>query len=81
MYISYLNDRKELGFSCIKDTDAVKKLLDFKNTLKNPVTRIITKGKKTFIFISSKGILVAVFIFVESRYIEPNVHWSSLSMP
>ena len=77
MYIGYLNDRKELGFSCIKDTDAVKKLSDFKNTLKNPVTRIITKGKQTLILIFSKEILVAVFIFLESRYIELNVDWSS----
>lgn len=74
MYIGYLNDRKELGFNCIKDTDAVKKLSDFKNTLKNPVTRIITKSKKTFIFIFSKEILVAVFIFLKSRDIEPNVN-------
>ena len=79
MYIGYLNDRKELGFSCIKDTDAVKELSDFKNTLKNPVTWIITKGKKTLILIFSKEVLVAVFIFLESRYIEPNVDWSSFS--
>ena len=79
MYIGYLNDRKELGFSCIKDTDTVKELSDFKNTLKNPVTWIITKGKKTLILIFSKEVLVAVFIFLESRYIEPNVDWSSFS--
>ena len=81
MYIGYLNDGKKLGFKCIKDTDAVKKLSDFKNTLKNPVTRIITKGKKTFIFIFSKEILVAVFIFLKSRDIEPNVNWSSFPSP
>lgn len=79
MYIGYLNDRKELGFSCIKDTDTVKELSDFKNTLKNPVTWIITKGKKTLILIFSKEVLVAVFIFLESRYIELNVDWSSFS--
>lgn len=45
------------------------------------MTRIITKGKKTFIFIFSKEILVAVFIFLKSRDIEPNVNWSSFPSP
>ena len=35
MYIGYLNDRKELEFSCIKDINAIKQ---FKSTLKNSVT-------------------------------------------
>ena len=73
MYIGYLNDRKELSFSCIKDTNAVKELSDFKNTLKNPVTWIRRKGKQTVILIFSKQVLVAVFIFLKSSYIEPNV--------
>lgn len=66
MYIGYLNDRKELGFSYIKDTDTIKELSDFKNTSKNPVTWIIRKGKQTLIRIFSKKVLVAVLIFRES---------------
>jgi hypothetical protein len=70
MYIGYLNDRKELGFNCIKDINAIKQ---FKSTLKNPVTWIIRKGKHTVILLFSKEVLVAVFIFLNSSYIEPNV--------
>ena len=73
MYIGYLSDRQELGFSCIKDIHGVKQLSDFKSTLKNPVTWIIRKGKQTVILIFSKEVLVAVFIFLKSSYIEPNV--------
>jgi hypothetical protein len=73
MYIGYLRDRQELGFSCIKDIHAVKQLSDFKSTLKNPVTWIIRKSKQTVILIFSKEVLVAVFIFLKSSYIEPNV--------
>ena len=66
MYIGYLNDRKELGFSCIKDSNAIKQLSNLKSTLKNPVTWIIRKGKQTVILIISKEVLVAVFIFFKS---------------
>jgi len=66
MYIGYLKDRKELGFSCIKDVVAAKQISDFKSTLKNPVTWMITKGKQTLILIFSKEVLVAVFIFFKS---------------
>jgi hypothetical protein len=79
MHIGYLNNRQELGFSCTKDLHAVKQLSDFKNILKNPVIRIITKGKKTFILIFKKEILVAAFIFFKSRYIEPNVEHPSFA--
>jgi len=72
MYIGYLNDRKELGFSCIKDINAIKQLSYLKGTLKNPVTWIIRKGKQTVILIFSKEVLVAVFIFLNSSCIEPN---------
>ena len=34
MYISYLNDQKELGFSCIKDIHAAKLILNLKKFLK-----------------------------------------------
>ena len=70
MYINYINDRQELGFSCIKDINAIKQ---FKSTLKNPVTWIIRKGKQTVILLFSKEVLVGVFIFFKSSYIEPNV--------
>nr|YP_010448043.1 hypothetical protein NRL27_pgp008 [Nitzschia dubiiformis]UTQ75524.1 hypothetical protein [Nitzschia dubiiformis] len=72
MYIGYLNDRKELGFSCIKDINAIKQLSNLKSTLKNPLTWIIKKGKQTVILIFSKEVLVAVFILLKSSYIEPN---------
>ena len=66
MYIGYLNDRKELGFSCIKDINAIKELSNLKSTLKNRVSWIIRKGKQTVILIFSKEVLVAVFIFFKS---------------
>jgi len=72
MYIGFLNDRKELGFSCIKDINAIKQLSYLKGTLKNPVTWIIRKGKQSVILIFSKEVLVAVFIFLNSSCIEPN---------
>lgn len=34
MYIGYLNDRKYLGFSCIKDIRAAKLILNLKKFLK-----------------------------------------------
>lgn len=70
MYINYISDRQELGFNCIKDINAIKQ---FKSTLKNPVTWIIRKGKHTAILLFLKEVLVAVFIFFKSSYIEPNV--------
>ena len=81
MYIGYLNDRKELGFSCIKDTDAVKELSDFKSTLKNPVSWIIRKGKQSVVLIFSKEVLVGVLIYVESicGNINPNLYDRSFS--
>jgi hypothetical protein len=75
MYIGYLNGRQELGFSCSKDSHAVKQLFDLKNILKNPAIRIIRKGKQTVIFIFSKEVLVAVFIFLSSNYIESKSSW------
>lgn len=78
MYINYINDRQELGFSCIKDINAIKQ---FKSTLKNPVTWIIRKGKQTIILLFSKEVLVAVFIFLKSSYIEPNVDPPSFISP
>ena len=81
MYLSYLNDRKELGFSCIKDIDGIKQLSKLKSTLKNPVSWIIRKGKQTVVLIVSKEVLVAVLIFVESisGNINPNVNTPSFT--
>jgi hypothetical protein len=73
MWIGYVRDRQKLGFSCIKDIDSVEQLLDFTSTLKNSLTCVAQKSNKTFIFIFSKEVLVAVFIFLKSTYIEPNV--------
>ena len=81
MYINYINDRQELGFSCIKDIDAIKQLSNLKSTLKNPVSWIIRKGKQTVVLIFSKEVLVAVLIFVESisGNINPNLYDPSFS--
>ena len=70
MYVNYINNKQQLESSCIKDINAIKQL---KSTLKNPVTWIIRKGKQTVILLFSKEVLVAVFIFFKSSYIEPNV--------
>jgi len=78
MYINYINDRKKLGFSCDKDINAIKQ---FKSTLKNLVTWIIKKSKHTVILLFSKEVLVAVFIFLKSSYIEPNVDPPSFISP
>ena len=73
MYIGYLNDRKELGFSCIKDIHAAKLILNLKKFLKKTkrvsVAYLIEKGKQVCILIFSKEVLVAVFIFLKSSYI------------
>ena len=66
MYINSINDRQELGFSCIKDIDAIKQLSNLKSTLKNPVSWVIRKGKQSVVLIFSKEVLVAVLIYVES---------------
>ena len=71
MYINFIEDRKNLGFSCIENINSIEQLLSFTNTLKNPVTWIIRKGKQTVILIFSKEVLVTVLIFVESIYLKP----------
>ena len=63
MYINYINNRQNLEFSCIKDINTIKQLSDFKSTLKNSVT-----WKKT-----------AIFIFLESSYLEPNIDHPSFT--
>ena len=79
MYINYINDRQELGFSCIKDIDAIKQLSNLKSTLRNPVIWVIRKGKQTVVLIFSKEVLVAVFIFLESMYLKPTVDCRSFT--
>ena len=71
MYIGFLNDRKKLEFSCIKDINTINQLSHLKSTLKNQGT--CRKSKQSVILIFSKEVLVAVFIFLKSTYIEPNV--------
>jgi hypothetical protein len=70
MYIGYLDDRKKLGFSCIKDVRAAKQISDLKNFIKRTrgvsVAYIVKKGKQICILIFSKEVLVAVLIFVQS---------------
>ena len=46
MWIGYLKDRQQLGFSCIKDIDSVEQLLDFASTLKNSFSYILYSSKK-----------------------------------
>ena len=79
MYVNFVIDRQNLGFSCIKDLNTIKQLSDFKSTLKNSVTWIIRKGKQTLILLFSKEVLVAVFIFLESSYIKLNVDYPLFS--
>ena len=79
MYIGYLRDRQQLCFSCIKDIDSVEQLLDFTSTLNNSFTYIAQKGNQTFIFIFSKEMIVAIFIFLESMYLKPSVDCPSFS--
>ena len=83
MYIGYLNDRKELGFSCIKDIHAAKLILNLKKFLKKTkrvsVSYLIENGKQVCILIFSKEVLVAVFIFLESMYLKPTVDCRSFT--
>lgn len=57
MYVGYLNDRKELGFSHIENPNAIKELSDF-------VTWIRRKGKQIVILIFSKETLVGILIIL-----------------
>jgi len=85
---SYLNDSeisnlavyfRRLGFSCLKDLNAVKQLSNLKSTRKNLVTWIIRKSKQTVILIFSKEVLVAIFILLSSNCIEHNFDPPSLA--
>jgi hypothetical protein len=80
MYVGYLQDRKKLGFSCIKDVRAAKQISNLKNFIKRTrgvsVAYIVKKGKQIFILIFSKEVLVALLIFVKSISvnIDPDVY-------
>jgi hypothetical protein len=52
-------------------TKTVEQLLDFTSTLKNSYTYVAQKGNQTFIFIVSKEMIVAIFIFLETIKIKP----------
>jgi len=78
MYICYLQDRKKLGFTCMKDDHAANQISDLKDFIKRTTgisvasiikngKQIIKKGKQLFIIVISKEVLVAIFIFVNSN--------------
>ncbi len=83
MYIGYLNDRKQLGFSCIKDLKAGKSISNLKNVLKRTkgtsATFIVKKGKKITILIFSKEVLVGILIFLNaiSMSIDSGIYYPS----
>ena len=79
MYPSYLSDRKELGFKCLKDMEVIRQLSDLENILKNPGTIILKQSNKTFVMIFSKEILVAVFIFFNCNSLPQPAHCSTFS--
>lgn len=56
MYISYINDRQKLGFSCLKDIESAKK--------------INIKGKQIFVIIFSTSVAIFIFFRSSSMYIE-----------
>lgn len=83
MYIGYLNDRKQLGFSCIKDLEAGKSISNLKNVLKRTkgtsATFIVKKGRKITILIFSKEVLVGILIFLKviSMSIDSGMYYPS----
>ena len=84
MYINYLRDRNELGFSCSKDISDAEKISDLLKRTR--LAYIFRKGKQIWILIFSKfskGILVAVLIFVTSTSvnINPDVYHKSSFSP
>lgn len=60
-----INGYLSLVFKCIKDINC---------TLKHSLTWIIKEGNHIVIFLFSKEVLVGVFIFLKSNYIERNVN-------
>lgn len=79
MYVGSLNDRKKLGFSCIKNSNTIEQLANFESTLKNPVAYIIIIAKD-----KTKLKRVMVVIFLGGAFYFSNVQSSEatgLSMP
>lgn len=80
MYVGYLQDRKKLGFTYMKDVHAANQISDLKNFIKRTteilVAYIIKKGKQLFIIIFSKEVLVPILIFVNSSSVnvDPDVY-------
>ena len=64
-----MNHRRDLGYSCINESNASEQL---KSILKNSINWILRKGKHTVIFIFSKKGLLAAFIFLKAPYIKPD---------
>jgi len=56
VYIGYINDRQELGFSCLKDIESAKKMN--------------IKGKQIFVIIFSTSVAIFIFFRSSSTYIE-----------
>lgn len=69
-----INDTQKLGFNYI---NVIKQ---FESTLKNPITWIIRKDKHTVILLFLKKVLVVVFIFLKSGYIELNFDFLSFTL-
>jgi len=72
-YINYLNDRRELGFLCLKDIDDIQELENLIQELstlileKHPGVWIQQKDNKTFIIVSKK-VLVGILIGIKLRF-------------
>ena len=56
MYIGYIHDRQELGFSCVKDIESAKKMT--------------IKGKQIFVIIFSTSVAISILFRSSSTYIE-----------
>lgn len=80
MYIGYVYDRKNMGFSCTEDDRAAKQVLNLVLFIKKKkgvsVAYIVKKGKQIFLLLFSKEILIGVVIFVKSISvkIDPDVY-------
>jgi len=65
MYPNYINDRKALGLSCIRDIEDAEKISCLLSTLEIQVICIVKKGHQTGIFIFSKEFLFNVTILLK----------------
>lgn len=72
MYIGYLQDRKKLKFSCVKDNNAAKLISDLERGLSVVIIYFIYKSKQVCIVIFSRETLVSICILVNVYYIGPS---------